>query len=404
MRMSRGLLALVIVAGVALRSPAAEDKFLKESRAFSGEDKLALLDALTKNPLDETVDKWKQKIEIAVRYSLYPTTATKTQTTSGLMSRQYYICDRWLRDTFADSKVKNKALVEEFHRRWLAELDLILSNSQQEPVTRVNAARLLDRLADLAAREELADLAVKTLGDEQQVDGARYYAASALKHLLAKLNQQKPAGIQKPERRDAVVVGLVKFVERKLPFTPTTPVEEDGLRFIRREAVRALASVGVPLAGTEGHAALTLALVAGKDKGLALAPRLDESVEAAIGLARMKPDAKAEFQPGYAAYIVGSAVRDMVRDYKPTNKREPWKLHAARLHDALKAMAESYPKDPSVKSVLSASGAALTAIEAGREAVNIDPLKEWLNTPPPQQSIYKSELKTVVDPTPEKSK
>ena len=41
-------------------------------------------------------------------------------------------------------------------------------------------------------------------------------------------------------------------------------------------------------------------------------PRLDEQVEAAIGLCGLRPDSKGDYQPAFAVYHVGAFVRDFL--------------------------------------------------------------------------------------------
>src|SRR5262249_21371418 len=80
-------------------------------------------------------------------------------------------------------------------------------------------------------------------------------------------------------------------------------------------------------------------------------------------------DPEKDYQPGYAAYFVGRFLAtDAAAAYRQflNNKvaREPWKVHAARLEEALKFMQATHGPDPVLK------GVAPIALEMAR---NVEP-------------------------------
>ena len=156
----------------------------------------------------------------------------------------------------------------------------------KEPTARllakVNAAGVMARAADLG-QPELADSLVEVLKVPELSDGVRLYALRGLRELLA----QNPPVLDK-ERLPAVVAAD-RGGRGKPGFNPnvTAPEEVDGFRYVRREAVRALALVKDPSAAGPGKPALTLLRVVAAD-GLTPEPRVDERLEAATGLAHMR--------------------------------------------------------------------------------------------------------------------
>jgi hypothetical protein len=238
------------------------------------------------------------------------------------------------------------------------------------------------------------------------VDGARFYACQGLKEVMSKTPRNAP-GIKDLKRRAEVVSALVSFIERKPPFTPSSVEEADGLCMIRREAIRALALVREPMiAGApNGHVALCLARVVGKDASLTPVPRLDERLEASIGLGRLLADAQNDFQPGYAVNLIGQFVVEFGQVHKDRGKiknfqREPWKVHAARLDDALKDMAKTFMKENMVASIQNLTNPIFEAVIRGSDS-DTNALSNFVaGTPPAMKQVYKSDPKSVIAPRP----
>src|SRR5262245_29367528 len=345
-RLPLAVLTLGLTLGTSAR---ADDIFLKETRdpVPAG---MAVDEALKKAPGDAPVDaKMEENIEIVTRHYVYQLTEKIKKETPGQMDRAVDHCDREYQKVFTDPEAKNTAVQSAYLKKALEALNRLLAEPTQHHITRINAARLLARLAKHSAREETADLLVKVITEATQIDGARYYACQGLKELLARVNKKGGPGIKDATQRAAIVTALVAFIERKPPYTPNTPEESDGLRYIRREAIRALAQARVSrVEGPNGHAALALARVVGKDGSLSPEPRLDERIEAAIGLCLLPADPQKDLQPGYLAHLVGQCLKDfaLVSD----RRLLPAKVLAARWNDALAAMAATHD-DPNVKSV-----------------------------------------------------
>jgi hypothetical protein len=342
----------------------------------------------------------QKSVELVVKYHVYRITMQNVEDTPNVLAGLVINCERWITDiVFFQGAVTNPPLQQAFQQAMVKELDRVLKNPEQRAIIRVNAARILSRLGQHSGLETTADLLVTVLTDPQQVEGARYYACQGLKGVMQKAPRTGP-GIKDPERRAKVVTALVGFIERKPPYRVLTQDQADGLRVLRREAVRALAEVRDPLIAGQanGHAALCLCRVVARDVSLSPEPRLDEQVEAAVGLARMPADPQKEYQPGYTAFFLGQFVVKFVQAHKErsTNPRiEPWLVYAARLNDALVDMARAFP-ELEVKSILDLSVDLLVSIEQKRDA-NPNALSNHLNnSPPTARSVYKSDDKSVV--------
>jgi hypothetical protein len=309
--------------------------------------------------------------------------------------------------------MRNPQMQVVFRTKMLEALGQALAPDDQSALAQVNLARVLARLAKDSGHVETADLLLKVLTATKQglpnpkyVDGARYWALKGLKELLLRESQKPPmAAKMSAKLHEQIAEALVQFIERKPVLEKNAPEEElDGLRMVRREAVRALALLPEPLfAGNpKAHTALALLRVLRKDKELVPEPRLDEQLEAAVGLARLRADAKNDYQPGYAAYHLAYFLKEVAERYAlGKDKGEPWKVHGARLFDAFRAMQAAFPNDAAVKAVAPLGlgvGKAieeLKAVDTARGAVIT-----WLNANPQPAvpSVYKSDDKAVVTP------
>ena len=409
--MSRAACCTLVCAGWALLglgAARAQERYLKEDRRFD----TGRIDALKAGLGSEGAPTAAQTeaAEICARYLVYRFTdpkLSKTSTPPGAINRLLTECEHWLRQVFVSKEATNAQMQALFRGKMLEALGQVLAPSDQINITRVNAARVLARLAALGGEEETAKLLLKVLKDPNEVDGARYWVLRGLKELLVRDARNAPAARLSAKVREQIAEALVQFIERKPALEKGTPEEElDGLRVVRREAIRALALMPEPLfAGNpRAHTALALLRVIRQDTELVPEPRIDERVEAAIGLASLRADPA--YQPGYAAYHLAHFLHDFGEGFAKRIQgqitRQPWKIHAARLFDALRAMQAAFPNDPTVKAVVPQGIALTQAIEkqpANAGVVN-SRLNKWLNDNPQPvvPSVYKGDAKAVVAP------
>jgi hypothetical protein len=394
--MSRFVIGLAVLglAGTIFSSARADDIYFKETRPFNLEEYKKLLQKEDAPPMP--IPKDLEETEKGVRSRVYKLTEHERHLKPGLMAAAYRDCDFLMTPVFAPD-TKNIPLQQAFAKKMVEELDTISKPKDQHAITRVNAARVLARLAELSGAEETADLAVKIINSNDQVDGARYWAFRTLKNLFTRARKAPAAA-----RREKVVEALVQFIERANKVGKETPQEElDGICVVRREAIRALAAVRDPGVASKkgGEAALTLVRVLRRDKSLVPDPRLDEQVEAAIGLSNLRLDGKGEYQPGYAVHQVGQFVVEFFnRSRGNMTKREPFKIHAARMAEALEQLATALPGDPTIKTVVPQAVAVLRGVEQNKGATSTDGLSSALANPPAASSIYKSDPKAVPEP------
>jgi hypothetical protein len=177
-----------------------------------------------------------------------------------------------------------------------------------------------------------------------------------------------PLGAPDKKERDAKrIQAVIDFVKRKSPVTADmTPEEVEAVRYVRREAVRALAQVQIPAVDVEvktnkvmAPVALTLlGVLAGKSAGIDPPPSLNEQVDAAVALCRMKGaripeyDQKlvlpflaavlAEFATQYNDDYKNVILNDKEREIKPGGLH-PWRAMTERLKSGLKDLGKNNP-------------------------------------------------------------
>ena len=193
---------------------------------------------------------------------------------------------------------------------------------------KVWADEVQPRLAEGNA-EYMAEVMLSLVDNPKVNDGVRYYMLRGLASLLALPRPTQP--LLKKETEEKILPSAMKLVEKKGVFPKATPRGEvEGFKILRREAIKVVAQYRTPIVGKE-RPALILARVAGNDQGIVPAPRLDERIEAAIGLARMTAGAAKfpDFQPDYAMFQIASCVgefgnqADRNRDAKTTARLRP---------------------------------------------------------------------------------
>jgi hypothetical protein len=285
-----------------------------------------------------------------------------------------------------------QAYMDEMAKQMVVHLQDVLNN--RRVIARVNAGRLLARLAE-AGREEAIDVCLEILKDAEQHPAVKLYALRALKEWFDLTHRPNPV-VHKREKETACTLALIDFLSRspELPADLSLP-EAQALLWVRREGVRALALTRSPAVVNkekkiEGPTALVLLRYLRKD-GIKPEPRLDEQLEAAIGICRMQTKLFVDYQADYALHHVGHFIVDWVTAYdadRQTNdaKSRLWRVEAERLNQALRdlAVVNAAAKqlhdrvDPILKDV------------AGRRVANPTPLKTWLEQNPPKNTtVYK---------------
>lgn len=233
--------------------------------------------------------------------------------------------------------------------------------SKFEPLVRVNAARLLAQLG-LSGHEGCIDLAVDLIEAPKETDAVRFYALQALKNVFSAVNPEdasrSPVTNADTELRG--IQALITFVNRKSPLSVDASAEEvEALRYVRREAIRALGSVRKPIIRKDKAVlaipAVWLLRIACADPVITLTPSVAERAEALIGYLQLNPDRQQNID--YAIFFLAKTARDLATEFNSRTTTLPaldpkvpppmgvsitqrdyytWKLFAARLEGALK--------------------------------------------------------------------
>ncbi len=406
-------LFLTVTAFVAARQPGGADPLFSVSMDDLDRDAARarkkgtelFLGTTTLDPKDETQ---KSAIDVAARYTLYRFYDLRAKEPSQVDKVFQEFEDQQLKPIFAN-KDKNTGVPQLYTSKMIEHAKLVLQTPR--PIARVNTARVLARLTKLG-QPELADALLQMLdqelqydvkpGDQRRNDGVKLYLLRGLGEMLT-MQEQTPPVLSKPQE-EKIIVALVQFVERKAPLEKSaTPDEIDGYRILRREAVRALANGR--LASLPGNAkvrpGLVLLHVMAHD-GLTPEPRMDERLEAAIGVARLNPELDKTYLQEYAAHQLGFFVQGLAA-YTATKAKEeqkPVKVYAARLVDAMEGM-KTGNKNEAVTKIVDQSMNVLKPVETSG-AINpaaVTAFDQWLiGNPSKKTSLYEGVKDATVLP------
>jgi hypothetical protein len=214
------------------------------------------------------------------------------------------------------------------------------------------------------------------------------------------LQEQTPPAVPQEQEKKAAEA-LATFIDRNMTIADTTKREEvEGFRYVRREGIRALAQFHNPGAAPRGQGAMELLRVVAKD-GLVPPPRLDERVDAACGVARLKPSLDNEYNPDYAIAQIGLFLEEFnretiaareqmaVQDNKGPS-RFAWKVMASQLYDAIDQMRVEAADNPYVVTVAGACLKLLAQLEKGNPADPEAILRIIADTPLPSKRLFKN--------------
>jgi hypothetical protein len=389
------------------------------------------LDLFAGKVMADPKDKTHQEaVDIAAKevvYPLYWETRGVQLPEPRKVNESFDLLDKRLVDmSHFKARLTTAPLQHMFSRQVVERAQEILANASSKPIATINAARMLARIPERVLErgapqsernwveetlprlvegnaEYLAGVLLSAIENPKASDGTRYYIYRGMANLLA-FPKQTPALLKKETEEKLVHAGIV-MVEKKVPFPrQIARGEVEGYKVLRREAVKLVAQARVPSMGEKDRPALTLARVAGNDQNIEPSPRLDERIEACIGLAKMAAVAAKfpDFQPEYAAYQVARAVEalglEASTNYNKatTIRKRPWKIDAARLGEALEILKADLPKSSYVQQLADKCSQVLRPFEDGG-AGDANTLGDWLSTnPAPVNSLFKSGQDSVV--------
>lgn len=343
-----------------------------------------------------------EAVDALAKYATLRFLSDLDQKTPGKMDAIYQDFDRNVASVLR-LKARGQPLAQLYTRQIIAHAKPVLEKGY--PIAKVNVARVLARLAELG-QGELADALTDVIKDANQLDAVKYWAFRGLHDLLALPVPMPPdPPVVNAAQEARAVAALVEFIQRKAQFTQgTPPAEVDGFRVVRREAIRALAAAHNLTAGNP-RPALVLLKIVGKDASVVPEPRLDERLEAAIGVGRVRAAGNKAYNPDYAAWVLGRFIVDFVgaangnsATTKTSERVRPWKIDAARLGESLDLMKIDAKGDKYVQDFLSRALPLLGQVEGGKQP---DPtaLNTWLSgNEPMNKELFKDVPGSAVKP------
>jgi hypothetical protein len=198
----------------------------------------------------------------------------------------------------------------------------------------VNAALMFPSWASNGS-EEVADYLAELVRDPKRHDAVKLYALRGLgeyfkARAFADTNKPRAGVLAPPDQVDGDakrVQAVIDFVKRKSPITPEmTPEQAEAVRYVRREAIRALAKVQVPALFVDPNpkvnkvkapvAVALLELLAGKSAGVDPELSLLEQCDAALALCNMKgARIIPEYDPKLAVPFVARTLAEFAKVY-----------------------------------------------------------------------------------------
>lgn len=331
------LFGLTLLFGLVSSSLGQNNDIQKEERRSWDRN---LLSAKLKEPLSTLSKEDEEAVEVLVNKLLYPITIRKVQINirgSGIRMQRVTADARGWIEKVHDKSTRNVGMQKKFDSYMIKVLENIITDTRQPVIAQVNAALVMADFAKGTTDPTIGDLLVKlvksppdspeTAGKPNK--GVQLHALRGLRNLL---KQSKPA-IKDEAQLNNIVSTLINFIEQKPALNVNARKNEvEGIKYLQREAVLALAQVDKPtLNSGKLRPAWTLFQVM-TGMNINPAPRVDTGVAAALGLLSMKPDAERKLQLGYLAYFVARQlyVFGLVHDqeYTKANHRYPYKIIA----------------------------------------------------------------------------
>jgi hypothetical protein len=351
-------------------------------------------------------------VQGAARYYVYRLTVPTEQAKAGAMLKiltEFEGVAKFLSSSKDARTAKFRSL---FTKELLGCIRQVLAlDVQQNQMAVINAGLMLAPLAR-TGDEDVGDyLAGLVKGAKNDV--VRLFAFKGLQEYFQARAAADPVRVPGVDALadDAVRMKEVRRIEPIIEFVTQTasPPDVDAYRFLRREAIRALAETRVPgipllpkLDGTM-HAAVPHALLRvltnGKD---ALTPpaSLSEKYEAALGLCRTRAKLLPRYKPELAIALVGQFLVDYCKVYTKDADHFgkatfipllPWRANAEQLKEAMKDFAANAPDGNAVKQVelMKANTASIFTSMRNGKAVEPRVLETQVeNLPRPNPAVY----------------
>jgi hypothetical protein len=297
--------------------------------------------------------------------------------------------------------------MHEFTTALIEPVERVLQNAK--PIARINAAIVLARLGE-TGDETLVKPLLKILKDKNQNDAVKVWALRGLKNVFRAKNTPDVDRFKDTDDVADYIRDMLDFLGRK-PDLPANamPEEVEAFKYVRREAIRAVAQTRYPAIEKKkavlGRPALELLRIMRND-GINPEPRFDEQVEAAIGVCLMKPRLYPNYQVQFALQQLGLFYLDFADKYeKERNKQAksfPWQYESVRLQQALATLDDVDASDADKKAikgfVAEAKGGILKPIQE-KGATSVDGVRRWLGKnqlPANNNTLYKGEKDATI--------
>ncbi|MBV9122328.1 MAG: hypothetical protein JO112_03070 [Planctomycetes bacterium] len=336
-------------------------------------------------------------LETGAKWFVYRLTWSELRRTGGIedVFREF---DQQVLQPALKAKEQNQDFMKMYTQQLQTQLQRILQNASV--VNQINGARLMARWGR-SGQTEYADFLVGVLQDKANNDAVKFYTLQGLMELRGANPRLQPQA-----REAKVDQALLDYLAAKSQAGDNLPgPEADGVRYVRREAVRALAQPQQPGQNPDlPGVPLALARVVGRDAGMVPSPSLSEQAEAAIGLGQMQNKRFANYQPDYAAYFVGLFLVDFVTraggDQRSATPSQAWKYQALRLSNAMDTWQGDPGVSPYVKGVAARGSTVLKNITAGQtvDPTSLQALRDQVGANPPQPTLIQGDAGSVVKP------
>lgn len=291
---------------------------------------------------------------------------------------------------------------------------LVMQNKQ--PIARINAARVLAKLAEWG-QETAVDELVSIINHPGEHDAVRLWAFRGLEEIFALQGGrdirsqglfQSPAGAARLKMALVTVFDWLsantKVAESRLQYMQ--PEEIDGLRYVRRAAERALGASRRPLivddrkeGKQEGPIAELLNRIVAADAGIIPPPNPRERLEATFALLQLRTDYSPSYQPDYSAFQIGTflTVLGAQANADKDNKGVMafgWQLEAQRLSTAIAGFAgqKTTPAATAYLGTFKEKTSALLVFfdDFSKNTDAVQNLNNWLkDNAPPSKEVFK---------------
>lgn len=311
-----------------------------------------------------------------------------------------------LSDIYSGTTAKPGQEQIEFADEWgkaIAEAAGVVLANSQKPIERINAIRLMAESARIPA-PSLADPLVAVVKNQKASDAEKLYAFQGLRNLLAQedVNDSNRhifgASAGNPKLAE-IGNALSAYVFQKRILKDKDDKERAVIEFVRRDAVAALAQFRDGVIRKPNHDLLfrpawAMARIMENDPAAAPPFTIQEQMEAATGLGRMKIDP--DMNQDVAAYSMAKVLVNAARAANLDNERASgtgtlpvvqWKLVAARWSYALSVWRANAKSGP-VRDVANAGIEMLTTLEkegaGGRTSTGVQAITGWATNNPPK--------------------